>query len=110
MSHAIDIDGLQETLFILGHLSLGSKNYCREEEIGSDIDVGEGEFERFWTFWARAQPTRFLSLPEDRAHPPEHAPFPWVVSFARPWVSPRYWRCTRLLPLGKTWSIIWPVR
>jgi len=48
MSHAIDFDGLQEKLFLLRHLSLGSRSYCSEEELGSEIDVGEGEFDSYW--------------------------------------------------------------
>jgi hypothetical protein len=48
MSHAIDFDGLQEKLFLLRHLSLGSINYCKEENVGSNIDIGEGEFDSYW--------------------------------------------------------------
>lgn len=53
MSHAIDFDGMQEKLFLLRHLSLGSKAYCREEGIGSDADIGEGVSDIYWG-WLKA--------------------------------------------------------
>jgi hypothetical protein len=59
MSHAIDFDGMQEKLFLLRHLSLGSKAYCREEEIGSDIDIGEGEFDSYWG-WLKVVLSNYL--------------------------------------------------
>ncbi|MBB6088662.1 hypothetical protein [Wenzhouxiangella marina] len=53
MSHAIDFDGLHEKLFLLRHLSLGSEAYCRQEGIGSDADIGEGEADAYWG-WLKA--------------------------------------------------------
>lgn len=59
MSHAIDFDGLQEKLFLLRHLSLGSEAYCGEEEIGSEADICEGEFDFYWG-WMKVVLSNYL--------------------------------------------------
>lgn len=49
MSHQIDIDGIQEKLILLQHFSAGSRSYCADRLIGSELDEGDGEFDEYWS-------------------------------------------------------------
>lgn len=48
MSHLINFDELDGDLFLLQQLVLASENYCAQEMIGSDLDVGNGKFDVYW--------------------------------------------------------------
>lgn len=48
MSHAIDLDGIREKLFVLRHLALGTKEYCRVEEITSEVELSGDFFNDYW--------------------------------------------------------------
>ncbi len=50
MSHAIDIDGVHEKLFVLRNLVFASRSYASEENIASDIDYGYGFFDDYWGY------------------------------------------------------------
>jgi|GEM_PF-3248775 hypothetical protein len=48
MSHAIDIDGIQNTLFVLRHLSHGTEKYCIRDEIKDEYDLNLEFFDGYW--------------------------------------------------------------
>lgn len=59
MSHAIDIDGAAEKLFILQHLAYGSEAYCRSEGVFSAEHAGYSEFQSPWG-WTKAVVSNYL--------------------------------------------------
>ena len=59
MSHAIDIDGTAEKLFILQHLAYGSEGYCRSEGVLSTVRTGYAEFQSHWG-WTKAVVSNYL--------------------------------------------------
>ncbi len=48
MSHQLDIDGILEKLVLLQHFAAGSRAYCVDRLIGSEIDQGDGELDEYW--------------------------------------------------------------
>ena len=48
MSHSIDIDGLDEKLFLIRHLVHGTKTYCAAEDIISEYESGCELFDNYW--------------------------------------------------------------
>jgi hypothetical protein len=48
VSHHLDIDGILEKLILLQHFSAGSRSYCAERVLGSELDQGDGEFDEYW--------------------------------------------------------------
>jgi len=52
MSHELNLEGVLEKLILIQHFAYGSKEYCRERLIGSEKDIGNGEFDEYWT-WAK---------------------------------------------------------
>ena len=59
MSHAIDIDGTSEKLFLLQHLAFGSEAYCRSEGVLSTEHSGYAEFQSPWG-WTKAVVSNYL--------------------------------------------------
>ena len=59
MSHAIDLDGVQEKLFILQHLAYGSPGFCRSERITSQVEAGYTEFDSCWG-WTKVIVSNYL--------------------------------------------------
>jgi hypothetical protein len=59
MSHAIDLDGLHEKLFILQHLVYGSQGYCVSEGITDEEEAGYTEFQSCWG-WTKAIVSNYL--------------------------------------------------
>jgi hypothetical protein len=59
MSHAIDIDGTAERLFILQHLAYGSKDYCTSEGILSLEHTGYAQFQSPWG-WTKSVVSNYL--------------------------------------------------
>ena len=47
MSHAIDIDGLDEKLFLIRHLVHGAATYCVAEDIRSENEAGYEFFDDY---------------------------------------------------------------
>jgi hypothetical protein len=48
MSYVINFDELDGNLFLLQQLVLASENYCSQEMIGSDLDIGDGKLDVYW--------------------------------------------------------------
>ena len=48
MSHIISFEEIFIKTFILQHLSLGSKAYCKDRLCGSEIDQGNYELDIYW--------------------------------------------------------------
>lgn len=59
MSHAINIDGTLEKLFLLQHLAYGSHSYCRSEGVLSIEHTGYTEFQSHWG-WTKSVVSNFL--------------------------------------------------
>lgn len=59
MSHSIDIDGVTEKLIILQHYSLGSQKYCKERFTGGTKDVGNYEFDKYWS-WTKSLVSNYI--------------------------------------------------
>lgn len=48
MSHAIDIDGIQEKLFVIRHLCHGTEKYCIRDKIQTELDLSIDFFDGYW--------------------------------------------------------------
>ena len=48
MSHAIDLGGLEEKLYILRRLVYGAPSYCAREDKGTELDIGGEFFDEYW--------------------------------------------------------------
>lgn len=48
MSHAIDFQALDEKLFVLQQIVLGSERYCEQRKTGGESDAGDGELDAYW--------------------------------------------------------------
>ena len=48
MGHPIDFDSLESSLFVLQQIVLASESYCSQEMIGSELDLGDGNFDAYW--------------------------------------------------------------
>lgn len=59
MSHAIDIDGTAEKLFLLQHLAFGSEGYCRSEGVLSTQHTGYAESQSHWG-WTKSIVSNYL--------------------------------------------------
>jgi hypothetical protein len=59
MSHAIDIDGTTEKLFLLQHLAYGSEAYCRSEGMFSAEHLDYSKFQSPWG-WTKAVVSNYL--------------------------------------------------
>src|SRR5215208_3165373 len=59
MSHELNLEGVIEKLVLLQHFAHGSKEYCRERLIGSEEDMGDEEFDEYWT-WVKGLVSSYM--------------------------------------------------
>jgi hypothetical protein len=50
MSHLLDLGTVAEKLVLLQHFAHGSEQYCRERMTGSELDIGDGELDDYWSW------------------------------------------------------------
>ena len=50
MSHLLDIENVFEKLILLQHFAHGSKQFCSEQLIGSEQDIGDGKIDEYWSW------------------------------------------------------------
>ena len=50
MSHLIDFESILKQVVILQHFAHGSEAFCEARMVGSEQDIGDGQFDEYWGF------------------------------------------------------------